>query len=75
MNLTAFRDWFWAGTPERRLIVHLVISLVVIAIPLGAFGGQTKMLLVLFVGWDLGAWYMDKLYIARRAAQKPAAAQ
>lgn len=69
VNLTAFRDWYWAGSAERRLFVHLVISSIVVAVPLGAMGGQATTLLVIFFSWDFGAWYMDKVYTARLARQ------
>ncbi|MDQ6717743.1 MAG: hypothetical protein M3Z17_05260 [Gemmatimonadota bacterium] len=75
MSLTAFRDWYWAGSSERRLIVHLLISAVIVAVPIGALGGQTKTLLVIFFSWDFGAWYMDRIYTARLASRSSAAAQ
>ena len=75
VTLTAFRDWYWIGSPERRLIVHLFISAVVAAVPLGALGVEAKGLLVIFVSWDFGASFMDRIYIARLAAQQSATAQ
>lgn len=75
MTLAAFRDWFWAGTPERRLIVHLLVSLIVFALPLGALGGQGTGLLIGFISWDFGAWYMDRIYQMRRATRQPSPAQ
>ena len=75
MNLAAFRNWFWAGTPERRLIVHLLLSAIVFAVPLGSLGGQSTGLLIGLVSWDFGAWYMDRIYQIRLATRQIAPTQ
>lgn len=70
---TAFSDWIWAGGPSRRLLVSLVVTLLVIGVPYLAGGTAPPTLIALFLGWDLGAWFMDKVYIDRLARRKVAA--
>jgi hypothetical protein len=67
---TAFSDWIWAGGPSRRLLISLLVTLVVIAVPYVAGRTPSVSLLALFVGWDLGAWFMDMAYVDRLARRK-----
>lgn len=61
----AISDWMWEGGPERRLLVSVGVSVVVLAVPLLDGWQSSKSLLPLFLGWDLGAWFMDKVYVDR----------
>lgn len=62
------REWYWAGGPGRRLLVGLLATALV-SIPLGTFAPFSIPLFAMFVGWDLGAWWMDKVYVGRISRQ------
>ena len=62
---TALSDWSWAGGPFRRFLASLAVSAIVVTIPY-LFGSPTSgSLIMMFVGFDLGAWFMDKAYLDR----------
>ena len=61
----AISDWFWDGGPERRLLVSLAVTVVVLAPTFFAGSAPSKSLLLLFLGWDFGAWFLDKMYVER----------
>lgn len=68
-SLAAFREWYWAGGPGRRFLVSIAITVLVLLpfvpsdprLSAGLFAG--------FIGWDLGAWWMDRTYVHRLAGR------
>lgn len=73
MHRTAVSEWFWAGGPNRRLLVSLLATLVVIVIPAAAGSESAKSLVVFFIGWDVGSWFMDRIYVSRLSQRELAA--
>lgn len=73
LSRTALSEWAWAGGPSRRLLLSVLATLLVILVP-AAVGSPTPLTLVaLFLGWDLGAWFMDKVYVDRLSRKQPVA--
>lgn len=72
MNVTrtAVSEWFWAGGPFRRFLVSLAVTAVVVAVPYLAGSPTRGSLIMLFIGWDLGSWFMDKVYVDRLMRRK-----
>jgi hypothetical protein len=62
---TAVSDWYWEGGPGRRFLVSLLVTLAVVLVPYLAGSSTSLPLIALFLGWDLGAWFMDKVYVDR----------
>ena len=73
LSRAAITDWYWAGGPGRRLLVSLLITLVVVMLPSVLGGTVSTPLFALFIGWDLGAWFMDRVYLDRLFRQQPSA--
>jgi high-affinity nickel permease len=62
---TAVSEWAWEGGPFRRFLLSLAATAVVVLVAY-FLGSPTRLsLIMLFVGFDLGAWFMDSVYVDR----------
>ncbi len=68
---SVFSEWAWAGGPERRLLLSLLVTLVIVAVPWLAGSSASVPLIALFLGWDLGSWFMDHVYQSRLSQRSP----
>ena len=66
-------DWYWGGGPNRRLLFGLFATLVVVGVPYLAKSPTPLSFIWWLIGWDFGAWFMDKMYIQRQS-QRPVTA-
>lgn len=64
-------EWVWEGGPERRLLLSLLVTAAVVLIPWLAGSSFSIPLISLFLGWDLGAWSMDRIYVDRLSRRSP----
>lgn len=72
LSRAALSDWYWAGGSGRRLLVSVLVTLLVVLVPSFSKDAAISIPLVaLFVGWDLGAWSMDKAYVHRMSRRPP----
>jgi hypothetical protein len=71
---TAVSEWFWAAGPFRRFLLSLGVTAIVVVIPYLAGRPPSGSLIMMFIGWDLGAWFMDRLYSDRLTHGKIVAA-
>lgn len=69
-NRAGMSEWYWGGGPNRRLLVGLLATLVGLGIPYLAGSPSSIGLITWFVGWQFGAWFMDKVYIERQSRQR-----
>jgi hypothetical protein len=58
-------EWYWAGGPNRRFLVSLLATFVIVIVPYLAGNTASRSLIGLFLGWDLGSWFMDRVYVDR----------
>ena len=72
MNLprSSLSEWYWAGGPFRRFLVSLAVTALVVLVPYLAGSPTRGSLIMLFIGWDLGTFFMDKLYVDRLSRRK-----
>ena len=72
--ITAYREWYWRGSPARRALLSLVVCLVTAAgfFPFDVEGA--KLVLMLGLNWTVGGYAMDKAYVNRlsHGARRPA---
>jgi hypothetical protein len=64
-TLNTFRAWYWRGSPARRAIVSVLISIATAALFLPLDLEAAKFVLMLGLNWTIGAYGMDKAYINR----------
>lgn len=62
---TGLSDWLWAGGPGRRFLVSLLVTGAIVLVSWLVGSSTTPSLIALFLGWDLGSWFMDKVYVDR----------
>jgi hypothetical protein len=67
---TVFSDWLWAGGPLRRFLVSLAVTAAVVLVSFLAASPAAGSLIMLFIGMDLGMWFMDKVYVDRLTRRK-----
>ena len=73
LTRTRVAEWYWAGPPGKRFLIGLAITLVIVGVPYIA-GSPTSMPFIGFLlGWDFGAWFMEKMYVARKEQNRAVA--
>ncbi len=67
---TAVSSWYWEGGPFRRLLVSLAVTALILVVPYLAGSPTRGSLIMMFIGFDLGSWFMDKVYVDRLIRRK-----
>ncbi|MBA3646370.1 MAG: hypothetical protein H0W63_09350 [Gemmatimonadaceae bacterium] len=72
MNVSraAVSIWYWEGGPLRRFLVSLAVTALILVVPYLAGSPTSGALIMMFVGFDLGSWFMDKVHVDRLMRRK-----
>lgn len=64
---TRMTNWYWGGGPNRRLLVGLFATSIALGGPYLANSPTPASFVGWLVGWQFGAWFMDRMYIQRQS--------